>query len=357
MDFIRIDDNLVYVIAQAADKYHLKELLDKCKQRMTVMISTENVLDTLDHCVETHLDSLLLDACLQFIYYHTREILASEEFLQIQHATLKCILENHRLNMQEEDIFMCMVKWAVEEYKRRNNGREPQIGQHLRQMLTGTLVKCIQYEQMSREYFADYVVGKFPDLLTNEHKLQVFEFICSSKPVAAEPIHPKRLIFMRFQRVLTGKGYRRGNKDVLSFTISKKVVLNKFLIYGSCQHPGQYNLEVKLVRGRNFYDQTIFEDKKIQKETDGYLKLHEVKVHPHVIPIRVERELQKDTTYSLFVKFQGPTSFKGERGREIMTHDGTTIKFMTNVNGLNGTTSRIGQFPGFIFTNMENGIC
>lgn len=347
----------MYVIAQAAEKYDLTGLLKKCKERMTVTLSTDNVLETLGHYIQANLDDhLLFDACLQFIYYHTREVLGKGEFLQIQHTTLKCILDNHRLNMPEEEIFEKMIQWAQAECIRRNIILQNPTGQQLRQLITGDVVKSILYEHMSDDYFALNVVVRYPGLLTNDHANQVSNFIRCPRTVPADPTHPRRLIFMRFRKVMTGKGYPTRNMDALSFTISKKVLLNCFLIFGSCQHPGQYNLAVKLVKGKNFSDPRVFEDNDIIKRTDGYVHLHEVPVHPvsRVIPVRVEEHLDPDTLYSLFVKFHGPPSFKGDKGREIMTHDGTTIKFMTNMNGLNGTTSRLGQFPGFIFTNMED---
>ena len=334
----------MYAVAYAADKYDIIGLLQKCQERMRTTIKTDTVLSTLEQSI-LQTDNLTKDACLDYIYYHTREVFSIPEFLTITLRSLTEIMKKHRLNMKEEDIFEYLIKWSEAECARR---QLTQNNNNYRLVLAAPIRRAIQFRNFSPENFQNQIINGRQGFLIAKEQNEIWNFVTSTKTLPPIPEYPERLIFMRFQGEMSGKGYTRGNEDAISFQISKDVILNYILIFGTCQHAGMYEMKISIVRDSN--NTVVYQKEKVQKETDGHVKLHQVPVQPELIPIEVQANLNKDTRYTLFVKFRGPASYYGIEGREQLNYEDTLITFYTNMMGLNGTTVRTGQFPGFLFS-------
>ena len=331
-------------MAYASDKYDVKALRQRCQERMRTTINTGNVLDTLNMSL-THEDSITKDACLQYIYYHTNDVFSIEEFLNIPHSCILVIMKEHKLNLSEDDVFNHLFRWVEAECNRRNiNGLN---GPTVRRVLGSEILESILFYQMSKDYFRTTITQKLSGLLKESKTTEIAQFLFSDRVIPPDPEFPKRLIFIRFRKTSSGKMYSRGNEDALSFTLSETVKLHSLMVYGSCQYPGQYNIDVTIVREPE--KQIMFKAENIKKETDGHVKLHEIPVSTQLTSIVFE----KSKRYSIFMKMRGRTSFFGEGGRQQMTCEGTTIEFFTNLDGLNGTTRDHGQFPGFILEKIN----
>lgn len=342
-----IDDNLVYEIAEVAKEFNLVGLLDKCKETMTINIDVANVLQMLEKCID---DERVREACIQHIYLHTEEVLGQPEFLKISRRVLSRITYDHKLNMSEDGVFEYVIRWAIAECTRIGKDNN---GSCIRDVLGPAILDNIWFLNMSLKTFTQRVTIELNGLLSEKRMLEIFQVHGTNKVIPAQPEDPKRLIFMRFRNHQTGKGYRLGFQDAISFTVSKTVLMNFVLVYGSCDIDGGYKMEAKLVKGDEYNNEPIYGSDDIQHMTVCTQKYYRVPVYPYVYPIEVEKQLKANTRYTLFVKFEGPFSYQGSDGREEMSCHGTKINFFTNPAGRNGTTNKVGQFPGFICTNLE----
>ena len=315
---------------------------------MRMKINLGNVFEALNMSL-THSDHATKDACLQYIYQHTKDVFSIEEFLNIPHSCITAIMKEHKLTMKEDEIFDHLLRWVEAECNRQNTNIIN--GQTVRHVLGNEILENIWFFQMSRDYFQSNITHKLAGMLKDSKIEEIRQFLYNDEvnPPDGDLEFPKRLIFLRFRRTSSGKVYRSA-VDALSFTVSNTVKLHTLFIYGSCQHPGQYKIDVTIMRESD--KELIFHAGNISKDTDGHIKIYEIPMNESAVDGSAI-VFEKDKLYSIIMKIHGPTSFLGEGGRHQMTCDGTTIKFFTNLEGLNGTTRERGQFPGFILEKID----
>lgn len=146
----------------------------------------------------------------------------------------------------------------------------------------------------------------------------------------------------RFGGILSGKAYLRDNPDAISIIPSHSGNLHGIYLFGSHQRQGSYKVNLK-----------ILEDGAVKKAipnkefvSDGRQKYHLIRIDPPM-------HFDADGVYTVEMVMKGPTSFYGKSGKEMVTEEDVTFTFIPNDNGLNGTNTSIGQFPGFVFEKDE----
>ncbi|XP_062590839.1 uncharacterized protein LOC134252384 [Saccostrea cucullata] len=167
-------------------------------------------------------------------------------------------------------------------------------------------------------------------------------------PTGAQPVpndfrdEMGRITIWRFGGILSGKAYLRDNPDSISIIPSHSGKLHGVWLYGSHQRQATYKVDMK-----------IKEDGTVRKAipnkeivSDGREKIHLLKIEP---PMKFEA----DNVYTIEMVMKGPTSYYGRTGKDMVTVDGVTFTFIPDENGINGTNTEIGQFPGFVFEKTE----
>lgn len=318
----------------AAQKYNVQGLVERCQQRMRTDISRENVCLTL---MNTYLydDEDTKRLCLHYIFLHSSDVFSSEGFLDLSEECLIEILRHHRVNMKEEEIFRAVVKWAD---KKCDTEARPVNGETRRQVMIN-ISPFIRFARMESAYFSDKV--SLMGILSDSQLIETFRFLTTSKADHPDPPRQQRLVFERFRRVMSGKGYFRGNADTISFISSKDAKLHEVFIYGSCQHGAMYQVKLCILEEG---DNKVYE-KNFELQTDGYQKTYPVTIGP---PLKIK----KDVCYTLLMVMTGPVSYYGQKGLDTLTTDGMTVTFLPNEQGLNGTNIQQGQFNCLVFEKV-----
>ncbi|XP_060075875.1 BTB/POZ domain-containing protein 6-like [Ylistrum balloti] len=333
-DDTRVDLIEAFSLLYAAQKYNIQGLVTRCDQRMRAGINVENVCHIL---LNTNMfqQEETKQLCLQFIYPHAMEVFSSESFMEMSEECLIEILQQHKVNMQEESIFEAVVKWAEEKIKRQNLEVN---GENTRRMLDNIL-PYIRFARMDVSYFSDKVSHK--GIMSPSELVKHFQFLTTNKADHPDPQRERRLVFERFKCVVSGKGYFRGNSDAISFIISEDAKLHEVLIYGSCQNVALYKIKLKILED---HDSKLYE-RHFDLRSNGATKTYPVEIVP---PVLVRREI----CYSIVMEMVGPASYCGQGGEIKLTKGGVTITFIPNEEGLNGTNVKNGQFHGIVLEQI-----
>ncbi|OWF48237.1 BTB/POZ domain-containing protein 2-like [Mizuhopecten yessoensis] len=338
LQFIYCDDNKIdlvdsFPLLYAAQKYNLKGLAVKCVQRIRQGISSDKVCWIFMHgCIWSQDE--VKDLCMKHIIHHSYAVFGSKGFLDMSEESLIEILKNGRLNMEEKDIFEAVVKWARRKCRTENNRG------NLRNALVNILPH-IRFARMELSYFSEKV--SHMDILTPERLVETFRFLTSRKADHPDQPRDRRIIFERFTRVKSGKGYFRGNADAISFMLSEDARLHEVLVYGSCQSEGLYKIDIKVIEDG---DRQLCR-KQIDLETDGFTKTYPIEIAPPMM-------MSKNMCYTLLMVMVGPASYFGEKGVIAKQQEGLTITFLPNEKGLNGTNIKQGQFNSLVFKKTRS---
>ncbi|XP_061197988.1 serine-enriched protein-like [Saccostrea echinata] len=182
----------------------------------------------------------------------------------------------------------------------------------------------------------------------NNNRAQPARRQSAELPTGAQPLpndfrdEMGRITIWRFGGILSGKAYLRDNPDSISIIPSHSGKLHGVWLYGSHQRQATYKVDMK-----------IKEDGTVKKSipnkeivSDGREKVHLLKIEP---PMKFEA----DNVYTIEMVMKGPTSYYGRTGKEVVTVDDVSFTFIPDENGINGTNTEIGQFPGFVFEKTE----
>jgi len=187
-------------VLRASRQYQVHSLTNRCQQFVIDNLLLSNACSFLEQCVESD-ESVLVDACTQFISHNTEAVLQSQNFIHSSVEVVRRIINLESISVGEIDLFEACVAWA-----RTRGGNDPE---HLRKHLTPVL-DLIRFPTMSPEDFARRVVPL--NILTDPEACNVYKyFTCPEKP-------PKRFITVKRKRpfshqTLTAAGEKGGNKS------------------------------------------------------------------------------------------------------------------------------------------------
>lgn len=147
-----------------------------------------------------------------------------------------------------------------------------------------------------------------------------------------------RITIWRFGGLLSGKAYLRDNIDAISIIPSHSGKLHGIYLYGSHQRQATYKVNIK-----------ILEDGIVKRAIPNRDIVSDGREKVHLLTIDPPMNFVLDNVYTVEMVMKGPTSYYGKTGRDMVTEGDVTFTFIPNDNGLNGTNTEIGQFPGFVF--------
>lgn len=181
---------------------------------------------------------------------------------------------------------------------------------------------------------------------SNRSRAQPARRSSSTELAGAQPFQDamieNSIILWRFGGILSGKAYLRDNADAISIIPSHSGNLHGIYLFGSHQRQGSYKVNMK-----------ILEDGTVKKAIPNKEFVSDGREKYHLIRIVPPMHFVADVVYTVEMVMKGPTSFYGKSGKEMVTEEDVTFTFIPNDNGLNGTNTSIGQFPGFVFEKDE----
>lgn len=181
---------------------------------------------------------------------------------------------------------------------------------------------------------------------SNRSRAQPARRSSSTELAGAQPFQDamvdNTITIWRFGGILSGKAYLRDNADAISIIPSHSGNLHGIYLFGSHQRQGSYKINMK-----------ILEDGTVKKAIPNREFVSDGREKYYLIRIVPPMHFVADVVYTVEMVMKGPTSFYGKSGKEMVTEEDVTFTFIPNDNGLNGTNTTIGQFPGFVFEKDE----
>ena len=109
---ISIDNDNVELLSAAACLLQISEVTNACCEYMKKRLDMENCLSVRSFAEAHNFEDLAKEAD-HFAQQHYSEVIKGEEFLQLSHKELACLLESDELNVQNEEmVFESVINWA-----------------------------------------------------------------------------------------------------------------------------------------------------------------------------------------------------------------------------------------------------
>uniref|UniRef100_A0A915E3T1 BTB domain-containing protein n=1 Tax=Ditylenchus dipsaci TaxID=166011 RepID=A0A915E3T1_9BILA len=166
-DKVSIYPDSVMAVLYSAKKYGIPALEQHCVDFLKYNLSPENAFMLLGQA-RLFDEPQLMDMCLAVIDRDTNEAIQAEGFTDVDHQTLCSVLKRDSLRIDELPLFQALVKWSMEECKRKYMPITPE---NQREVL-GCIVSLVRYNQMSVQEFAEHVV--LSKLLTDSEIVSIF---------------------------------------------------------------------------------------------------------------------------------------------------------------------------------------
>ena len=111
MTSTKIYFNLFLILHFLAKKYLVYPLICDCETFLLDILSAENVFTVLQYTIDCEADNKLRKKCSEIICAKTKDILKSDEFLNISHKCLTFLLEQNSLTASEAELFnaVCFI--------------------------------------------------------------------------------------------------------------------------------------------------------------------------------------------------------------------------------------------------------
>lgn len=362
LDEIEIKPEMVLPLLYASKKYSVQKLSKKCLKYLALDQSSENVCAILE---QSHLyDEIeLQNKCMEYICAHAKEVVESEDFLNICPTCLELVLKSDQLQVDEKTILKCVLKWSEKRCERNDLDITPE---NQRSQL-GKLLYLIRFPLLGETYFTDTVTDS--EILSDSEKVDLFKHFfkkgCTSKlfnyrnrfvnPESSsssdsfqsdndsKPIQT----CIRYQNVYEdGSWYCGGEPDAISFLCNHPIMLHGVLVYGSYIGEGIYDVTCSI------YDNTDVElaNRRTQLKTSE---------SQHTYPVLLETPLSvmPSRKYALVVKLissDGLDTYQGKSGLMTVNCGGVRFTFSKSKYSRNGTDVKIGQIPGLLFTCSDD---
>lgn len=336
-----IDLNNVISVLQAAKKYSVQALIDKCMYVLKRGMVPENVCTVLE-CADKNDDDQLWWKCFDFIKDNTTEVFKSDSLVDLCSQCLGDILRENEFSMQEEDIFEAVLRYGNKQCEITGTENTPF---DIRNVL-GDCLDHVRFPLMDPVYFVVNVdtLGILEDkdsLILNRYFLRK---VLGLNPQCERFKTDKRKTLdmaNRFTRIASGWTYKRDNPDAICFECSRDILLRGVQIYGTCQTPGDLRASLKLFLGDR--DTLELAERTVRLECDGNRKTWNILFeNPVTIP--------NDTEFTLVLSCNGSPTFYGENGQEkISTHDGVEFRFSNSKRSKNNTNITTGQIPVLVY--------
>ncbi|KAH7731177.1 BTB/POZ domain-containing protein 6 [Aphelenchoides avenae] len=122
-DKANLNSSNAYEVHYLAEKYMVEGLRHEAMEVIKKSITSTNVLDFLR---DTALVKEIMSHCWDIIDSEAKDVLQSEQFLNVPHSLLLAIISRDRLDVKEITVYERTIEWAKEEAKRSGHDITPQ---------------------------------------------------------------------------------------------------------------------------------------------------------------------------------------------------------------------------------------
>ncbi|VDK65675.1 unnamed protein product [Onchocerca ochengi] len=286
----------------------------------------------------------LASLCLDIIDRNTIEALNAEGFTEIDLDTLCVVLKRNTLRVREAPLFLAVLRWSVEECRRRNLI----VNADNQRIVLGRALHMIRFPLMTIDEFAQHAAQT--GILTDRELVSLFlYFTVNPKPqiefldVPRCCVFGKEVVVSRFQRVEGRWGYS-GTPDRIKFTVDRRIYVIGFGLHGSIHGPHEYQVTIQILHcgtGK------ILASNDTSFSCDGSCGTFRVLFREPV-------EISPCVTYIASARLKGPDSHYGTKGLRRIVHQSPstgviTFQFTYAAGNNNGTSVEDGQIPEIIF--------
>ena len=357
----------LFTILYLSKKYLVSVLEEKCLQFASADLNLDTVFPAL-RLAANFGEKSLQQKCFDFICPNIREILKTDHFLQLDLDTLKIVLREDNLYVNEIEIFKAVDKWCERQSDPPGNPSSDPTG---KRRLLGDAVYLIRFPIMEVSDFSTHCARS--GFLTPEECCDLFCFLNRTKKSTSDDdeltneltklhLFPRKkrcesLHQINEQRVASilsrqaiinrsDKHYNDDKTDGLGFEVDKPIKLVGVTLFGD---PTENRILDFRIADNDLSevmfanpDCVFFTDQSQKCSSGSFRMLFQTGVN--IMPRK---------KYSIHLKMTGPASNSGTYGCSWhLSKDGIRFSFH-RVHSPNGTDPSKGQFPELLYYNME----
>ena len=337
---VEITPDNVLAVLHASKIYLVQGLVNKCLQKLKGKMMTSNLCLIME-AAHVFGENELREMCRTEILRDPKQVLPMESLAELCSDCLALVIKDNNLQMEEEEIFECIVKYSKEKCRKDSLPLTPEN----KRLVLGKALQEIRFTEMEKEYFVDKVEPLA--ILTQGESKAVIKYMLNPRKAEQPPFNMalRRLhrIVKRFETHSAGWTYNyRHEPDAIMFECDQDIELHGVLTYGSCDGPKQFDACIKVLEASKPHVIQVY-----KITSDGHTKYYDCLFSSPVL-------VQRNTKYTVLLEMKpGRTTFYGENGQELVENAGVKFKFMNSSLSLNNTRISRGQIPGLIF-KVEN---
>ena len=349
-------DNVMQVL-YLGKKYIIPALVDKCIEYLGEILDGSNVFSMME-CSRIYDEKKLMEQCWLAVDKHAEDAVKSSSFISIEKTVLEAFVHRDTLKIKEVNLFKAVDEWATKQCEKQKLVAD---GTTKRRILGEHTVKAIRFPVMEQKEFVEVVLDS--NILTSNEVYVLMKYY--NKVLMTSPVGFPEIIRLgnahrccRFGSVQeSGWFYDSDLQDSLVFSVSKSIKLHGMCLFGSRNN--SYTVTLKVCRypqgsgrpGTSSYASDLasrtgsFPSTSIKSNSLHYDGFH--------VPFEDPVVILKGISHCVRASITGPPSWCGENGASSLECSGVTFNFKDALRDKNGTSTKLGQFPQFLFTLID----
>jgi len=313
----------VMAVLYAAKKYDVQPLVDRCRLFLKEGLDVENVCEILEQAV-TFSEEILVDECIAFSKKNAAKVFNTDGLLGVSQPVLRIVAEKGFVEIDPLQCYEISKKWALKHFK--VDKVEDLDPEKVRNVL-GDVLNRIQFSDMQLDTFIDNVVSE--NILTDSTKCSIIMTINEKLKSV------KEITINRFKEITGTWTYNGGRQDGISFTVSAPALLTGVILYLP-NVDGETSGPLEILQG----DEVVLTQNLTLKYQYGTQYRNE--------PLSTKIHLQLGKVYSVRLRIQGKTTYRGQTAISKPCDQFITIEFMDLQHGKSNNSTRLeqGQIPG-----------
>ena len=348
-------DNVMQVL-YLAKKYIVPALVAKCTEYLGKHLDGSNVFSVMD-CAQSYDEKKLLEQCWCAVDKYAEEAVKSSGFISVEKSVLEVLVERDTLKVKEVESFKAVDKWATKECERQELDTD---GTAKRRILGERIIKAIRFPIMEQKEFVADVLDS--NILTPKEVYDVMKYYNSVQLTSPLGFPETERVGNALQCCRFGSAKESGwfydsdLKDGLVFSVSKSIKLYGISLFGSKNN--QYTVNLKICRYPYLTTQepaNSVPELECKTGTFSSVKMKSKSVHYNGFNVLFDEPvvIVHGIAHCVIASISGPPSWCGENGNNYVHCSGVTFNFKNALEGKNGTTPKLGQFPQFLFTLVK----
>ena len=347
-DEIQLTGSNVMEVLYLADKYMMPFVVEKCREYLEKELGPEDVFSVLP-LVQKKGDEKLEQHCWNIVDSETQRAVCSEPFLNTSREMLCQILGRDSLRVKELDLFQAVDKWVsmrIEEKRLENNGERK------RAILGEEVIRLIRFPLMSQKEFAEKVlpsgllqIDEVTELIQIYHSIPTLTKAFSARKRLSNLEYVPRIRFQTIGAFDDDWNYYDSNTcDAINLTVSKTISLVGVRLFGSAG--SSYDVDLCIYKS----DQKISTTSLVNVSTEG--EMIDGLYYGYTIKLDKPVKLEPGRKYTVEAEIAGPHSYYGEDGVATVQCGDLVVTYSNFRRASNGTSTKNGQFPTFVFANL-----